>query len=197
MSAPGIEWTPTPTLTGASEFGDMFLDGVRIPVEQRIGPENDGWRVAMSSLGHERLLASNTAYVTTRLTALLDLVRRQRASPATREHVARLVVRVRVLEGLEARALRLGMAGDPQFPVWASMVKLSGTVLRQDLAERALAVLGSAGIAPAAAAAGGCGDDVASVWAREALESRACTIYAGSSEIQRTILGERGLGLPR
>ena len=197
MDTPGIEWRPILEITGSEDFGELFLDELRIPGGQLIGAEGDGWRVAMSSLGHERLLATNTAHVQIRFEALVDLARRHRISPSNRDRITTCQMRLVGLQGLQQQALEFALAEDSRFPVWSSMVKLAGTELRRDIAELATRILGvraSVGLLygqPLDA------DDEAAVWEHELLHSRAATIYAGSSEIQRNIIAERGLDLPR
>ncbi|HEU5150644.1 MAG TPA: acyl-CoA dehydrogenase family protein [Iamia sp.] len=196
MDTPGIEWRPLTEISGGVDFGELFLDDVAIPESQRIGPEGAGWKLAMASLHHERLLASNVAHLKVRLDAVLDLVREAGARPADRDRAAKLVARFRGLEGIQSRALALALADDPGFATFASLLKLAGTELRCALADLAVDLIG-----PAAAAAtsltGDEGRSTAAVWAHEAVQARGAVIYAGSSEIQRNILAERGLGLPK
>jgi alkylation response protein AidB-like acyl-CoA dehydrogenase len=197
MDSPGIEWRPIVDVTGSEAFGQLYLDHLAIPANQMIGAEGAGWRVAMSSLAHERLLASNIAHMRARYDALIRLARDRRASAVERDRVAAIGARLVGLEGLQSAALRMEMQGDRRFAVWASMVKLGGTVLRQDIAETSMRILG---VPATTASRYGCpvdATDEAAVWSHELLDSRACTIYAGSSEIQRNIIGERGLGLPK
>lgn len=197
MDTPGLEWRPIVEVTGTEDFGELFLDDVEIPVDQLIGPEGAGWRVAMSSLGHERLLASNAAHVRARFDAFTVLARRQRPSAVERDHIASLGMRLFGLERLQSQALAMAMAGDSRFAVWASLLKLGGTELRQHIAESAIRVLGAQALTATRYGAPVDVTDDAAVWSNELLDCRACTIYAGSSEIQRNILAERGLGLPK
>lgn len=192
MDTPGIEWRPVRQITGTNDFGELFLTDARVPFDQRVGEEGDGWRVAMASLGHERILSANVAHLRSRLDALIALAQVRGADERTRQRIAAAACAARGLEGVQAGALRRAQAEDPQAGTWASMLKLGATELRQDLAEIAASMLG-----PDALLDPGAAGDVIDVWRLEILEARACTIYAGTSEVQRNIIGERGLGLPR
>ena len=194
MSTPGIEWRPVRQITGTADFGELFLDDVRIPASQRIGGEGDGWRVAMASLDHERILGANVAHLRTRLEALIALAHRRdlTTSATVRQGIAAVACRVRGVEGLQARALRRDEDGAADAGAWASLLKLAATELRQEIAELAGSMLGGEGmLAPSADM------DATDAWRLELLEARACTIYSGTSQIQRNIVAERVLSLPR
>ncbi len=189
MSTPGIQWRPIRQLTGDTHFGELFLHEARVPGENIVGAENEGWQVAMHSLAHERLLSGNVAAIRTRLDALVELASRVGASETTRRTIAMLEARVLGAHQLQARALALAATDDRGFAWWAAMVKLASTELRQAIAAAASELLGGAMCL-------GAGPD-GELWRHELLDARAATIYAGTSEIQRTIIAERGLGLPR
>ncbi len=202
MSTPGIEWRPIRQLTGDRDFGELFLDDVRIPASQRVGEDGDGWRVAMSSLSHERLMAGNLAPIRSRLDALLDLVRKgQPLTPTRRQQLTALEARLRAATGVQHRALAMAGQDDPRFAAWSAMVKLLSTELRTATAELAVSILGAASTAtdPYRYTMREHLDatDDATLWAFELLDSRAGTIYAGTSEVLRNIVAEVALGLPR
>jgi alkylation response protein AidB-like acyl-CoA dehydrogenase len=197
MKSAGIEWRPIRDMSGAEDFGELFLDEVVVPAHQLVGGEGNGWRVAMSSLSHERLLASNCAHLRARVDALVDLARGTSVGTRARDEVIRLFEQVFTLERVESRVLSMARREDPRFPAWASLLKVAGTEARQAIAECATLILGVDASAASSYGAGVEAKNEASVWAHELLESRASTIYAGSSEIQRNILAERGLGLPK
>jgi len=197
MDTPGVRWRPIVQAAGSADFGELFLDDVRVSADQIVGGEGLGWRVAMSSLGHERLLASNVAHIRVRHDAVMDVARRCRHDSVARDKLTSLGIRVHVLEILQERTLALAVREDPQFAVWAAMLKLAGSELRRALAEFAVSLLGAGAIARSEYGHPLDPSDIEAVWAHELLESRACTIYAGSSEIQRNILAERSLGLPK
>lgn len=189
MSTPGIEWRPTRQLTGQRDFGELFLHEARVRCENLVGAENAGWQVATHSLAHERLLGGNVAAIRTRLDALVALAAKATPSETIRRTIATLEARLLGAHQLQARAISLASSGDSQFGCWASMVKLASTELRQAIAAAAAELLGGAVCL---------GDDRdGELWRHELLEARAATIYAGTSEVQRNIIAERGLGLPR
>ena len=202
MDLPGIEVRPMRTLTGESEFSEMFLDEVRIPVENVVGAENDGWRVAMVTFGFER----GTAFVSELLASkrlLADLVEIARKTPwrgATAWDDAGIRDELVLIEAeLEAqwaltkrnvsRAARHGTPG-----VGGSVFKLAYHETRERMGEVALRILGRARLAL---------DDPTGVSARhldhvhQRLYALSLSIAAGTSQIQRNIVGERLLGLPK
>jgi hypothetical protein len=190
MDSPGIELQPLKTLTGVSEFNEMFLDEVRIPVENRVGDENDGWRVAMVTFSFER----GTAFVSELLASMrladdlramadrsfgpeLDLVRAELDAQwaLTRRNVS--------------KAAREGGVG-----VGGSVFKLAYHHTRVRLGDIAMRVLGRAGLAlgdPLGLSPAGL-DHV-----EERLYALSLSIAAGTEQIQRNIVGERLLGLPK
>jgi alkylation response protein AidB-like acyl-CoA dehydrogenase len=192
MDSPGLEWRPIRQLTGERHFGELLLDGVRVPATGLVGGEGDGWAIAMHSLAHERLLSGNVAPVRARLDALLALVRTGNVTTVHRQAAAALETRLRAVTWLQARALARVAAGATDGPAWASMVKLASTELWQAVSELAVTVAGMAATGGPASN----GDDAA-VWAYDLLDGRAGTIYAGTSEVQRNLIAERALGLPR
>ena len=202
MDSPGIEVRPMRTLTGESEFSEMFLDEVRIPVENVVGAENDGWRVAMVTFGFER----GTAFVSEllgsmRLLAdLVDIARKTPLGPGTAWDDAGIRRELTVLRAeLDAewaltrrnvsRAARHGNPG-----VGGSVFKLAYHETRERMGELALRLLGRARLAL---------DDPTGVSARQldhvgqTLYSLSLSIAAGTAQIQRNIVGERLLGLPK
>ena len=199
MDAPGVEWRPIRQITGESDFGELFLSDVHIPVEHRVGEEGEGWRVAMHSLAFERLLASSVSPLQRRVTKLIELVRRGSCTPELRTRVINVVIRLNALSGVQATALEMARTGDRRFSVWSSMLKIGTSELRQEVASVAMSLLGadSTVSGPGAHAPSPFEGHVAARWAHEVLDATATTIYAGTSEIQRNIIAEQGLGLPR
>ena len=189
MSTPGIEWRPTRQLLGDAHFGELYLDGARIPRENVVGGVGEGWRVAMHSLAHERILSGNVVPLRARMDALRRLASDRGCPVPVRRELARLEGEVLVAGQLQRKALELAERTDPAFGAWAAIVKLFSTELRQRLSLAAAAILG-----PAIDAGR---DPDAVVWRHELLDARAATIYAGTSEVQRNIIAEQGLGLPR
>jgi alkylation response protein AidB-like acyl-CoA dehydrogenase len=196
MDQPGrIEVRPIRQLTGTSEFNEVFFDGAVARAEHLVGGEGNGWRVAMSLLGFERgvsTLAQQVGFTQ----ELARVVERAVATGAVADPVVRdrLVRQWSQLRAMRWNALRtLGSSGDAGSP---SVAKLLWGGWHRRLGELAVRVRGAeAAVGPAD-------------WSAEApyeldafqhlfLFSRADTIYGGSDEIQRTIIAERVLGLPR
>ncbi|WOX24961.1 acyl-CoA dehydrogenase family protein [Streptomyces solicathayae] len=184
LDRPGVEIRPIVQLTGTREFNEVFFDGARTPASHVVGAPGDGWRIAMATLGYERGVSTLGQQVGFRREweGLAELARRNGtlADPLIRD---RLVQAWIGLETLRATALR----GD----VDASTAKLAWSHWHRDLGELAMDVCGAA--STLAAGAPYELDD----WQRLFLFSRADTVYAGSSEIQRNIIAERVLGLPK
>jgi alkylation response protein AidB-like acyl-CoA dehydrogenase len=189
MDSPGVDWRPIRQITGDVQFGELFLDDVRVPADQIIGDEGGGWKVAMHSLSHERILGGNVVPMRARLDALIDLARSRSAPLSIKESIVRLESRLLGATGIQARALAMAEANDPRFSSWASLVKLGSTELRQAIAEVACDLLGMSSVAGM--------DTEGKLWRNELLDSRAATLYAGTSEIQRNIIAEQALCLPR
>jgi alkylation response protein AidB-like acyl-CoA dehydrogenase len=191
MRQPGITVRPIRQLTGTSEFNEVFFDGARTEAGLVVGGVGEGWRVARTTLAIERGAATLGQQVGFRreLDALLDLARGGPAGsdPLIRDGLARAWI------GLEAmRAHALAVLADPAGTgTEASVLKLLWSRWHQRLGELAMQVRG----APSMVARGAPYD--LDEWQRLYLFSRADTIYGGSDEIQRNIIAERALGLPR
>jgi alkylation response protein AidB-like acyl-CoA dehydrogenase len=183
MDLPGIEVRPLKTVLGSSEFAELFLDEVRVPVEYRVGAENDGWRVTNVTLSFER----GTAFVSDLVDAMRlteDLAPYVRDAAHRRElgHVAAELDALWALTKRNVTQSATGAPGRGQF-----MIKLAYSEACQKLGELALRVLDR---------------DVLTVdgvgpFVEERLRMLAFTIAAGTSQIQRNILSERLLGMPR
>ncbi|MFE5484788.1 acyl-CoA dehydrogenase family protein [Streptomyces sp. NPDC056527] len=183
MDQPGVEVRPIVQLTGTSEFNEVFFDGARTDTANVVGEPGDGWRIAMATLGFERGVSTLGQQVGFRreLEGLIDLARRNGAlaDPLVRD---RLVLAWTGLQAMRANALR---GTEP------SMAKLYWSHWHRDLGELAMDICGAASTVLAAQ------PYELDEWQRLFLFSRADTIYAGSSEIQRNIIAERVLGLPK
>ncbi len=202
MDSPGITVRPMRTLTGESEFSEMFLDEVRIPVDNVVGAENDGWRVAMVTFSFER----GTAFVSELLGSmrlLTDLVEIARKTPLHQGTAwddagirrdltlvaAELDAQWALTKRNVARAARHGSPG-----VGGSVFKLAYHETRERMGEVAFQILGRARLAL---------DDPTGLSARhldhvqQRLYALSLSIAAGTAQIQRNIVGERLLGLPK
>jgi alkylation response protein AidB-like acyl-CoA dehydrogenase len=197
MKTPGISVRPLVQMTGDAGFNEVFLEDVVVPRANLVGPLHQGWQVANTTLGHERAMLGSSARTQQLMNELLRLARARRRGarraaddPEVRQRLAALAARV---EAMRLHALRLltdTRRGRP--PTVAALVtKLASTELNHDLARTALDVLGSAGpLSGAAAAAGG-------LWPFEFMFTLGMIIGGGTSQIQKNIISERGLGMPR
>ncbi|MER5196900.1 acyl-CoA dehydrogenase family protein [Streptomyces sp. NPDC002755] len=196
MDQPGrIEVRPIRQLTGTSDFNEVFFDGAHARVEHAVGAAGDGWRVAMSLLGFERgvsTLAQQIGFAQELERVVRTAVRTGAADdPVVRERLVRLWAELRTMRWNALRTL--GGSGGPGAP---SVAKLLWAGWHQRLGEAAVQVRG------AAASAGPADWSPSSPYELDDAQhlflfSRADTIYGGSDQIQRTIIAERVLGLPR
>jgi hypothetical protein len=200
MHLPGIEVRPLPEIHGETEFSEVFLKDVRVPAANRVGAENDGWRVTNVTLRFERgtAFASEMYELQEWLGEVARVARRAAgfgardwSDAALRREVGRLQAELDALWAL--LKLSISQAGESGVPgVGGSAVKLFFSELKQRVGELALRVLGRAALGRT---------DLAGLpvrrWSWEALQSLSVTIAAGSSQIQRNIISERIQGLPR
>jgi alkylation response protein AidB-like acyl-CoA dehydrogenase len=188
MHAEGVEIRPLVQLTGEAEFNEVFLHEVFVPRDQLVGREHDGWAVANTTLAHERGTSFPFKEQVVHEVYLAALYREAAESgriddPQVRDELAQAFVELRVLRLHNWRTLsRLARGEEPGAE--SSWVKLAWTDMTQHLSEWALDVVG-----PAAPISGR--------WTRQWLWSKAASIAGGTSEVQRTIIAERLLGLPR
>jgi alkylation response protein AidB-like acyl-CoA dehydrogenase len=200
MGLPGIEVRPLRTMEGSTEFCEVFFDEVRVPVSNRVGAENDGWRVAMVTLSFER----GTAFVSEMLQTmelcrdLADLAKHLTRNSATawddqglRRELGHLAAELDALWALTKRniseATRTGLVG-----VGGNVFKLAYTDLRHRLGEVALRLLERASLSI---------EDLGELPTGRHVQGRihgiSMTIAAGTSQVQKNILAERVLGLPK
>ncbi|MDL2080598.1 acyl-CoA dehydrogenase family protein [Streptomyces sp. GXMU-J15] len=188
MDTPGVTVRPLRTLAGSTEFAEVFLDEVRVPVAHRVGAENDGWRVTMVTLSFERGTAFAGEVVACRR-VLRELAAEARANgrwddPALRRGLGRLNAEFRALWRLiQWNVSEADAGGVPG--VGGSVFKLRYSHARQDLYDTAADVLGPDAL------------DLGRGWVLDRLSSLSYTIAAGTSQIQRNIVAERILGLPK
>jgi alkylation response protein AidB-like acyl-CoA dehydrogenase len=196
MDSPGIEIQPLRTIAGSTEFSQMFLDGVRIPASNLVGAENDGWRVAMVTFSFERGTAFVGELVRTR--ALVeDLVGIARAlgrwdDAGLRRDLGHIAAELDALWALTCRNITQAERGTGVPGLGGSVFKLAYTELRSKLGDLALKLLDRAALSL---------DDVdgieSGIHVERWMNAMSLTIAAGTSQIQRNIVGERILGLPK
>lgn len=188
MDLPGITIRPLKTALGSSEFAEVFLDDVRVPVENRVGEENDGWRVTNVTLKFER----GTAFVS-ELVDARRLVVRLAAHTHDAAHQRELGHIAAELDGLWAMTRRtVSQAASGVMGPQAMMMKVAYSETRQKLGELSLAVLGRLGLSIE-----DLGDAGNGVFVEERLRTLALTIAAGTTQIQKNIISERILGMPK
>jgi alkylation response protein AidB-like acyl-CoA dehydrogenase len=188
MTTPGIEARPIKQITGASEFCEVFFTEVHVDASGLVGEVGDGWRVAMTLLSSERL-SGRYRYSTFRheLEILARLYgTRERGSDRADPWIAELGKVSALLDGIEAISLRVdSMRAAGRDPgMLASINKLWWPVAHQRLTELGLRLSSAVGEDPG-------------YWYRAWLDARPESIYGGSAQIQRNIISERHLGMPR
>ena len=206
MDRPGIDIRPLRQLDGAVHFNEVFFDGVRTPADWIVCKRGQGWQVARVNLKYERNLGGGNS-MRRHFDALLRLARNVEIDgrpvsrdPAVRQRLAELEGYVRCVETSSMRQLSATANGEEEKVALPILVnKLYGTDVREKIARLAYDLIGSDGLrAPAA-------EDLESMdnsetptgWVDQYLFALSGPIAAGSSNIQRNIIGERGLGLPR
>jgi len=196
MAQPGVEIRPINQLTGDSEFNETWFTAATTDADNILGSPGDGWKPAMALLGFERGVSTLGQQLNfdAELAMVIDVARARglNADPVVRQRLAAIWARLRIMRLSSLRAL----SADSGDGGTASKVGLTGKLywanLHQDLGELAFDLVGME-----ATVGGLLDDDVAGRLRRIFLFSRADTIYGGSNQIQRNIIGERGLGLPR
>jgi 3-oxochol-4-en-24-oyl-CoA dehydrogenase len=197
MRTPGITVRPIRQMDGTAMFNEVFLDGVRIPAAEIVGEENDGWRLAKVTLGNERVSLSGEGALWGRgptAHTLLDVVRARGGAgePRLRQKLAALYIESEVLRLIRLRtvsAIVRGLEPGPETSVRKALADEHG----QHVMALAVELAGSAGMLLDRGPFG----ENDNTWAEGFLYSRALTIGGGTSEVQRNIIGERVLGLPR
>jgi alkylation response protein AidB-like acyl-CoA dehydrogenase len=191
MTLPGVEVRPLVTITGEREFSEIFFTDVRVPREALLGPLDDGWRVAMTTLAHERGgVASLHLGLRTKIAGLLDEAKRTplgRAGtaakdPVLRQRLARVYLEGELLKLLSLRATSGAMHGREAGPE-SSVAKLVWSEAEQHVCEVAGDVLGS--------------DADLGRWGRDRVAMRSFTIAGGTTQVNKNIIAQRILGLPR
>lgn len=207
MRQPGIEVRPIKMLSGESEFNEVFYTDAVVPKENVVGGVNNGWAVAMGLLGFERGAAASIAPIAFEgeFDRLLQLAKDRGVSndPRIRQKLAWCHSKVQVMRYLGMRTLTKFLAGHHPGPDGA-IFKLYWSEYHKIVTELGVDILGMDAMAPTGRKpssafstddAGAPNDSMS--WAMTFLNARAGTIYAGSSQVQRNIIGEMVLGLPK
>jgi acyl-CoA dehydrogenase len=195
MHAPGVEVRPLRQMTGGASFNEVFFTEVRVPDDHRLGDVNHGWAVALTTLMNERAAigagGSGAGSASGLLTRAIEMARAMGVSgdPLVRQRLADLIVRTRVAQYTNQRAMDRIRAGQTPGPE-LSIAKLAGTQLSMRMADFVSAVLG-----PKLAADSGEWGTYA--WSQLVVGTPGMRIAGGSDEVMRNIVGERVLGLPK
>ena len=198
MDAPGIEIRPLIDMTGEHAFNEVFLTDVRIPADHLIGPEHGGWELAKVTLGNERVsLSGEGALWGMGPTAedLVDLIRGAGGAPSasTRERLVDVWIEAQILRVLRLRMVSAVLAGRAP-GAEASVRKAIADAHGQHIMDVARDLAGPFGMLAGTGPVGSLADPT---WSRGFLFSPALTIGGGTAEVQRNIVAERVLGLPR
>jgi alkylation response protein AidB-like acyl-CoA dehydrogenase len=195
LDTPGVTVRPIAQLDGETGFAEVFFDDARVPVANRLGPEGDGWKVAMATAGFERgLMLRSPARFQETARKLVELYRENEAAAdmLIRETVARCWVEAEAYTLETYRTVSRLLAGG-KIGAEASTNKIFWSELDLRMHETALRLLGArAELLPEAPGARGVGD-----WLDGYLFALSGPIYAGTNEIQRNVIAERILGMPR
>jgi len=202
MNTPGIEVRPLVTMTGRAEFNETFLTDVRVPDDQIVMQRGDGWQVANITLKYERMLLGDANKLTLRLGRLVDLMTRTEIDGQRIIDISEYRDRLLKLQGevmaSKYHGLRLltQQAKGEDSGVGRMIVKLNGTLIGYRLSSLAVDALGAAGL-PYEPQGESEEDTEATTLQIDNMYDIGLIIGGGSSNIQKNIIGERGLGLPR
>ena len=192
---PAVTVRPIRQISGSAEFAEDFFDGVRAPLFNVIGALGDGWRVAMTTLGFERGSSATVQYLgfEKEYWELVETARKhgKTTDPLVRQQLAWAYTQVQLMKYSGLRTLAQLAAGKQPGPE-ASLVKLFWSEYWRRVGEIAVGIEGPEALLRPAG-----GNYPTDHWQDVFLAARAGTIYAGSNEIQRNIIGERVLGLPK
>lgn len=199
MDTPGIEVRPLMTMTGEAEFNEVFFEDVRVPRDQIVGKRGEGWFVANRVLHHERGDLGDPNVALTRLNALIELMKTETVdgqriidNPIFRDRLMKIQSRVMALRFNDLRLLSARI-NKQDATLAAMIVKLQGTEMRHDLEGLAIDALGELGIQYG----DGANMRASGSWQYFYMMYLGLIIGGGTSQIQKNIISERGLGMPR
>jgi alkylation response protein AidB-like acyl-CoA dehydrogenase len=192
LKSPGVEVRPIRQITGDSEFNEVFMNEVRVPVTNRLGAEGQGWEIVTSALINERTGIAGSIRTDQVLSRLIGLARQRRVTgdPIWRQRISDLAIRAQITKASGFRAMTDDLKGRMN-PHLSAGMKLLSTELTQRFSEAGVDLLGLD--------AALWDDDAPDTgkWAYQFLYDRSMTIAGGTSEVQRNIVAQRVLGLPR
>jgi len=186
MRSPGIEVRPLRTMAGDLTFSELFFDDVRVPADSLLGPLHGGWGVAMTTLSHERAgVARLHLSLSEKLDELLVSAKGHpaMADPVFRDRLAEVYSRIACMRWTTMRELQSVATGHQPSASMGSLTKLMWSTTDQRLAELAVDLLGAGALT--------------GKWGKMLSLSRQTSIAGGTTEINRSIVAEHGLGLPR
>lgn len=200
MDSPGIEVRPLVDMTGNANFNEVFFTDVRVPKDQIVGQRGQGWLVANSILGHERDSLADPNASNARLNALIELMKTETVggvrlidNPVYRDRLMRLQARVMAMQFNDMRVLSSRLNEGQSAPLARMITKLQGTELRHELEGLAIDAMGEIGLAwednPYLRDNG--------AWQYSYMYYLGLIIGGGTSQIQKNIISERGLGMPK
>ena len=194
MSTPGVEVRPLRELTGSTDFNEVFLEGVRIPDTQMLGAHGQGWQIAREALAHERGQSLREDSVAAAVQRLVGLARRydRISDSGARRTIGRLAARAQVSDLLGFQGVLREAAGQSEVAD-AAVTKVVFTEANLATATFGVELQGADGILDGRDLGAVCGGR----WQEAFLWARGFTISAGSNEVMRNLIAERGLGLPK
>ena len=189
MRLPGIEVRPLREITGDALFNEVFFESLFVPDDCVVGEVNGGWKLARTTLANERVSLSSDSTFTGGTAKLLAALAGDGKvhDPVLMDRLGSLLAEAHSLSLLGQRSTLRSVSGVEPGPE-ASVRKLLGAEHEQRAQELGVELLGPEGATT---------DGTAAAWAREFLHTRCLTIAGGTSEVQRNVIGERILGLPR
>ena len=207
MKTPGIVARPLTMMQGGTDFCEVFFDGARVPAQNIVGRRGEGWKVSRSTLKHERMLIGDSAIVRITFDSLVALARRAQRDgrpalehPVVRQRLAEIAGHLETQEWSVARMLTaIHHNREAQVMSELLMAKLLSTNVQQLIAKLALDLIPDAGLHEPTAdeAVMGVGEFTQGRWVSNYMYSLAFAIAGGTSNVQRNIIGELVLGLPR
>jgi alkylation response protein AidB-like acyl-CoA dehydrogenase len=199
MDTPGIEVRPLATMTGESEFNEVFFTEARVPQANVVGRRGEGWKIANTTLLHERNMLASSAVLDGTLRGLVDLMQRETSNgvramdkPVLRDRLLRLQSQVLALKYHGMRMLTARIKGEHP-GVAALVTKLAGCEVSHQLNALALDAMGELGTLYE----GSAHERARGRWQSQYMFTLGLIIGGGTAQIQKNIISERGLGMPR